>query len=122
VHRESVVAESAGDPARRPPLQERTFAQLRSKLGDGQLRELYGMTLDDVQMRLKRIAAAAERGDSAVVRQEAHTIKGSCGMVGAAELQELAAATEGGSAVDTSALANFDRACERLRRMLGERL
>jgi hypothetical protein len=43
-------------------------------------------------------------------------------MVGAFELQELAAATEGGSAVDTSCLADFAAACQRLQRMLDERL
>lgn len=106
----------------RSPLAEKTFGQLRSKLGDGQLHELYRMTLDDVEERLGKIAAAAAAGDTATVKREAHTIKGSCGMVGAVELQELAAATEGGSAVDTCALEKFDRACNRLRRMLKERL
>jgi hypothetical protein len=43
-------------------------------------------------------------------------------MMGALELQALAAATEGGSPIDTSALANFDSACKRLQRMLNERL
>lgn len=105
-----------------PPLSEKTFSLLRSKLGDGSLRELYEMTLDDVEERLRRIAAAAKAGDAATVKREAHTIKGSCGMVGAMELQELAAATEGGSAVDTSALEKFDRACKRLRGMLEETL
>lgn len=106
----------------RAPLAEKTFEQLRSKLGDKSVLELYKMTLDDVEERLKKIAAAAKAGDSGTVKREAHTIKGSCGMVGAVELQELAAATEGGSAVDTSALEKFDRACKRLRRMLEERL
>lgn len=106
----------------RAPLAEKTFGQLRSKLGDRSMLELYKMTLDDVEERLKKIAAAAKAGDSATVRREAHTIKGSCGMVGAVELQELAAATEGGSAVDTCVLEKFDRACQRLRRMLEQRL
>jgi len=105
-----------------PPLDERTFSQLRSKLPDDQLRQLYSMTLDDVRQRLERMAAAEQRGDKATVRSEAHSIKGGCGMVGAFELQQLAAATEGGSALDTSALADFSRACQRLQRMLDERL
>lgn len=106
----------------RPPLDDTIFEQLKSKLGGDTLRQLYDMTLDDVRARLRRIADAAERGDQATVRQEAHTIKGSCGMVGALELQALAAATEGGSPIDTSALENFDSACNRLERMLNERL
>jgi CheY-like chemotaxis protein len=113
---------SSPPPLTLPPLEERTFAQLRSKLTDDQLRQLYAMTLTDVQMRLEQMAAAAKSGDVAGVRHEAHAIKGGCGMVGAFELQELAAATEGGSAVDTSSLADFAAACQRLQRMLDERL
>jgi CheY-like chemotaxis protein len=103
-----------------PPLDGKTYGQLRSKLGADQLRQLYGMTLDDVRSRLGTMANAAIRGDQATIRREAHTIKGSCGMVGALELQALAAATEGGSTVDTSALAEFAAACQRVERMLEE--
>lgn len=106
----------------RRPLDEKIFGQLRSKIGLESLRQLYEMTLDDVRARVGRIATAARNGDQPTVRHEAHTIKGSCGMVGALELQALAAATEGGSPVDTSALADFDSACQRLQRMLNERL
>lgn len=104
-----------------PPLDDRTFSQLQSQLDEAQLRQLYEMTLADVRMRLERMAASAANGDNAAVRREAHAIKGGCGMVGAAELQDLAAATEGGSALDTSALADFAAACQRLQRMLDER-
>lgn len=107
---------------RPPPLNDTIFEQLKSKIGGDSLHQLYDMTIDDVRARVRRIADAAERGDQTTVRQEAHTIKGSCGMVGAQELQALAAATEGGSPVDTSALENFDSACNRLERMLNERL
>jgi len=105
-----------------PPLDDKIFEQLKSKIESGPLRQLYDMTLEDVRARLGRIAEAAQLGDQLIVRQEAHTIKGSCGMVGALELQALAAATEGGSPIDTSALADFDSACKRLQRMLSERL
>ncbi len=109
-------------PTRLPPLDDNIFEQLKTKVGSDLLRQMYEMTLDDVRARLERIADAAEHGDEPTVRHEAHTIKGSCGMMGALELQTLAAATEGGSPVDTSALANFDSACKRLQRMLNERL
>ena len=112
-------AEAEGRPA---PLDDTIFEQLRVKIGSDSLRQLYGMTVEDVRSRVQRIQDAAERGDEATVRREAHTIKGSCGMVGALELQVLAAATEGGSAVDTSALADFNSACNRLERMLNEKL
>jgi CheY-like chemotaxis protein/HPt (histidine-containing phosphotransfer) domain-containing protein len=109
-------------PSRLPPLDENIFGQLKSKVGSELLRQMYEMTLDDVRTRLGRIASAAQRGDEPAIRHEAHTIKGSCGMMGALELQALAAATEGGSPVDTSVLADFDSACNRLQRMLNERL
>jgi len=112
----------AKDLTHRPPLDDKIFEQLKSKVGMDVLRQMYEMTLEDVRARLGRIATAAEAGDKAVVRHEAHTIKGSCGMMGALELQAMAAATEGGSPVDTSALADFDSACQRLQRMLNERL
>jgi CheY-like chemotaxis protein len=117
----SAVEHNAGGNVS-PPLDDTIFEQLKSKIGSGSTRELYDMTIEDVRARLGRIGAAAERDDQATVRQEAHTIKGSCGMVGALELQALAAATEGGSPVDTSTLANFDSACNRLERILNERL
>jgi CheY-like chemotaxis protein/HPt (histidine-containing phosphotransfer) domain-containing protein len=113
---------STQENSSRRPLDDKIFEQLKAKIGGEPLRQLYDMTLEDVRARLDRIAEAAERGDYATVRQEAHTIKGSCGMVGALELQVLAAATEGGSPIDTSALADFDSACNRLERMLNERL
>ena len=116
------LASTGDEVARVPPLDDNIFEQLKSKVGSDLLRQMYEMTLDDVRARLQCIADAAERGDQPAVRHEAHTIKGSCGMLGALELQSLAAATEGGSPVDTSALADFDSACKRLQRMLSERL
>ena len=119
---ESERPSAGNDPARLPPLDDNIFEQLKLKVGSELLRQMYDMTVEDVRARLERIADAAERDDQPTIRQEAHTIKGSCGMLGALELQALAAATEGGSPVDTSALANFDSACKRLQRMLNERL
>jgi CheY-like chemotaxis protein/HPt (histidine-containing phosphotransfer) domain-containing protein len=110
------------NPVHLPPLDDKIFEQLKAKVGSDILRQMYDMTLEDVRERLERIADAAERGDQPAIRQEAHTIKGSCGMLGALELQAMAAATEGGSPIDTSALADFDSACNRLQRMLSERL
>jgi CheY-like chemotaxis protein len=115
-----VLAADAAD--RRPPLDETIFEQLRAKIDPDSLRQLYDMTVEDVRFRIQRIGDAAQRGDEATVRHEAHTMKGSCGMVGALELQALAAATEGGSPVDTCALADFNSACQRLERMLNEKL
>ncbi len=76
---------------------EKIFASLGATLPAGQLRELYALTLSDVRERLTKMEALLAAGDVDQVRREAHAIKGACGMVGAAELRELAAATEGGS-------------------------
>ncbi len=120
----SEIKEPATDriAARVPPLDDKIFEQLKSKVGSETLRQMYDMTLEDVVIRLDHIADAAARQDQVAIRHEAHTIKGSCGMMGALELQAMAAATEGGSPVDTSALADFNSACKRLQRMLSERL
>ena len=103
-------------------LDEAIFTRLAETLPNAQLRELYTLTLDDVQGRVTRMLDGAASGEIADVRREAHAIKGSCGMVGARELYSLAATTEGGTAADTMPLALFAPACERLKRMLDERL
>ena len=124
-HRTAVEPEDPStdsNPSGVPPLDDKIFEQLKSKVGSELLLQMYEMTLADARVRLARIAAAARSGDQPTIRQEAHTIKGSCGMMGALELQSMATATEGGSPVDTSALADFDSACNRLQRMLNKRL
>jgi HPt (histidine-containing phosphotransfer) domain-containing protein len=86
-----------------------------------QLRELYQLTIDDVQQRLERMAAALAQGNFAECRAEAHAIKGSCGMVGAAELNALAAQMEAAPEAGKPPLADFAAACTRLQRMLDQR-
>lgn len=106
------------DPGNKAVLDETVFSRLSASVPAAQLRELYAMTLTDVEARLKRMHAALDGGDLKKVREEAHAIKGSCGMVGASELYALAAATEGGTDAGSMHLAEFVPACERLRRML----
>lgn len=103
-------------------LDERIFTSLAMTLPTSQLRELYDLTLRDVRERLEKMQASRIAGDMDQVRREAHAIKGACGMVGAAELRELATKVEGGSAGSTPILADFPAACDRLRRMLDTRL
>jgi CheY-like chemotaxis protein len=105
-----------------PPLDEAIFARLASALPAAQLLELYRLTLEDVSQRVERMRAAVGARDGEGLRREAHAIKGGCGMVGAVELRELAAAAEGGSPECTPAPADFSRACLRLERMLNARL
>jgi CheY-like chemotaxis protein len=105
-----------------PALNETIFNALGKTLPLKQLLELYDLTLADVAKRHTRIEAAAAAGDLDTVQREAHAIKGSCGMVGASELQALAAATEGGTTLNTSAISQIPAACLRLRRMLDAKL
>ncbi len=104
------------------PLDETIFQALGKVIPLPQLGELYELTLADVAKRHERIVAAASAGDLSLVEREAHAIKGSCGMVGATELQALATRIETGITVDTSAIAEIPAACDRLRRMLGSKL
>ncbi|MGI4829261.1 MAG: Hpt domain-containing response regulator [Janthinobacterium lividum] len=98
------------------------FAALSKSFRAEQLRELYTLTLDDVLQRHQRMLQHAASGDLAAVQREAHSVKGSCGFVGARELQILASAVEGGTTLNTAALAYFPEAVERLRRMLNAKL
>ncbi|MDE1160551.1 MAG: response regulator [Acidobacteriaceae bacterium] len=102
-------------------LDEAVFARLLATLPADALRSVYRLTLDDVRERLVRMDVAVATGDRAALHREAHSIKGGCGMVGAAELYQLAATTEEGTASDTSAIAEFAAACQRLERILDEK-
>lgn len=104
------------------PLDENIFSALCRTFPLSQLGELYAMTLADIDKRLARMQDAANAGDLATTRREAHTIKGSSGFVGATELQKLAAIIEGGLTLNTSAMAEIPSACLRLRRMLDRKL
>ena len=103
-------------------LDESIFTSLARSFRPEQLRELYGLTLDDVAQRHARMVAHAAEDDLGAVQREAHAIKGACGMVGARELQHLAGAAEGGTTLNTSALAELPSACDRLRRILDAKL
>lgn len=103
-------------------LDDTIVSALSRTLQPGQLRELYLLTLTDVTRRFERIENSAAAGDLPAVHREAHAIKGSCGMVGARELQALATVLETGTTLNTSALRVFPAACDRLRRMLDEKL
>ena len=116
------AAEGAPDGRAAGVLNESVFVRLADTVPAPQLRELYMLTLDDVQARVEAMIAAARAGDVATVRREAHAIKGGCGMVGAAELYNLASTTEEGTDTDMMPLTDFGPACERLKRMLDERL
>jgi CheY-like chemotaxis protein len=118
----AIATRQAATAHREGVVDEKIFTSLGATLPAAQLRELYELTLRDVRERVIRMQASLAAGDVDQVRREAHAIKGACGMVGAAELRELAAAAEGGSAGSTPPLAEFPAACDRLERILDTRL
>ena len=105
-----------------PVLDDAILQSLAKAIPPPQLRKLYDMGIGDIEKRLARIHEAVALNDLSTVKREAHAIKGSCGMVGARELQALATAIEDGTTLDTSAIEQIPEACRRLRRMLDGKL
>jgi HPt (histidine-containing phosphotransfer) domain-containing protein len=86
-----------------------------------QLHQLYAMCLQDVENRLDRMRIAASHHNEEIFRREAHSIKGGAGMLGAVEIQSLAAKLETQSPIPANHLASLNEillAAERLRRIL----
>lgn len=115
---------SPGTPGREQPpiLDEAIFSAMAEKFQPDVLGEIYSMTLNDVAQRLQRIGEYAAAGDLDALRREAHAMKGGCAWVGARELAQMAAAAEVETTINTSAIADFPAACDRLRRLLDVKL
>jgi CheY-like chemotaxis protein len=107
----------AAVPAQDEVLNETTYAKLSAAMG-ASLPQFHAMILDDTLARIERMRAAVASRDEENFVREAHTIKGSCGMLGATELQVLAERVETGGLADSSLLHDFGPAVERLRRIL----
>jgi CheY-like chemotaxis protein/HPt (histidine-containing phosphotransfer) domain-containing protein len=104
-----------------PALDEGVYRKLAGAMRRERLEQLYALCLSDAEARITGMRRSASDGDDAAYRKEAHAIKGGCGMVGAAELQNLATSMEERGLTDTNyvaSLAEFMLACERLRRIL----
>jgi CheY-like chemotaxis protein/HPt (histidine-containing phosphotransfer) domain-containing protein len=116
-------------PGGLPVLNEEVYQRLAASMPAPQLRQLYAMCLNDVRARIASMRRLAEARDGAAFVREAHSIKGGCGMLGAAELHRMAAelesngleaaAAEGMQAVNS--LDELTNACDRLERILGSR-
>jgi CheY-like chemotaxis protein len=100
------------------PLDSKIFHSLTKMVSAAQLSQLFAMALADIAKRHERIEAAAAAGDLDSAQREAHAIKGSCGMIGAAEIQALAASIEEAPTLNTSAVAEIPAACLRLKHVL----
>jgi CheY-like chemotaxis protein len=77
-------------------LDERVYEKLKASMGREKLASLYALCLEDTRKRIEQMRSAAEQGNAAEWRRQAHTIKGSGGMLGASELQAFAALLETG--------------------------
>ena len=102
-------------------LDESIFQRLAASIPAAQLQQLYEFCLSDAQTRIARMRLAAANADDATFRKEAHTIKGGCAMVGALELQRLAAEAEHSGLTPANHVVSLDEmlnACDRLRRIL----
>lgn len=106
-----------------PILDESIYRKLTGSMRPPQLEQLYALCLTDIDARLTKMQLAASSRDDKTYRAEAHAIKGSCGMVGAVELQSLATSMEkrGLSDDHVASLKEILLAAKRLQRMLRAR-
>jgi CheY-like chemotaxis protein len=102
-------------------LDEGVYRKLVGSMRSEKLKQLYALCLSDSEARIAGMRRSATAGDDAGYKREAHAIRGSCSMVGAAELQTLATSMEERGLGDANHVASLDEfmlACERLRRIL----
>jgi len=104
-------------PAHNEILNETVYATFSAAIGAA-LPQFQTMILKDTLARIKRIRSAAASHDEEALVHEAHTIKGSCSMLGATELRALAEQVETGGLAGSSLINDFEPALERLRRIL----
>jgi len=116
-------------PGGLPVLNQEVYQRLAASMPAPQLREMYAMCLNDVRARIASMRRLAEARDDAAFVREAHSIKGGCGMLGAAELHRMAAELEANGLQAAAAqgmqtvnsLDELTNACDRLERILGSR-
>lgn len=113
-------------------LDEDIYARMCDLMPVAQLGQMYALCIDDARGRIARMVTLVAEGDDAEYRREAHAVKGGAGMIGASELYQLASAAEqhglspreptSGTSSVTAPLARLSLACDRLERILQERM
>jgi len=101
-------------------LDQTIYDRLAGSMRPESLDQLYALCLTGAQRREASLRKAASQGDEASFRREAHALKGGCSLVGAIELQMIAATLET-SGIPANYVATLDEillACDRLQRML----
>jgi HPt (histidine-containing phosphotransfer) domain-containing protein len=101
-------------------LNQAVYDKLAGSMRKLRLEQLYNLCLSDVEERITRMLETASNQNEPAYRRDAHAIKGGAGMLGAVELQMLAASIEenGIGANHVASLAGLRVACNRLRRIL----
>jgi CheY-like chemotaxis protein len=114
---EDVPSSEGVDSPASSPLNEEVYEKLASSMSQEQLTHLYQLCLDDCRRRIDAIRQAAGQNNMDACRKEAHTIKGSCGMVGATEIASLGELIESHGLVANpeDALNQMMLACGRLK-------
>ncbi len=78
-------------PAKSLPVMEETvLTQLRRSMPPRQLRELFTFAIADAEDRIERMAGFSRDGEHAAFVREAHSLKGSFGVIGARALRQVA--------------------------------
>jgi CheY-like chemotaxis protein len=101
-------------------LDQTVYDRLAGSMRPDTVDQLYALFLADAQRRKANLREAANQKDDPAFRSEAHALKGGCSLVGAVELQMIAASLETGG-IPANYVATLDEillACDRLQRML----
>jgi signal transduction histidine kinase/DNA-binding response OmpR family regulator len=93
---EKVPAARAGEQAKPAPadVDVDAIAELEDEIGTDGVQETVAVFLRETEDRIARLRALASLTDRAMIRGEAHTLKGAAGTLGLARLSELARALE----------------------------
>ena len=84
------IQNGAKKTAEMPALDGQVFAKLEKSMTAAALRQLLEVLLADTGQRIQTIERALDAGDTATVKREAHTLRGSAGMSGAMALNGVA--------------------------------
>ncbi len=109
------------------PLNDKVYAELAATMSAEQMAELYRFFIADTCHRVERMRVALGLQDEVAFRKQAHTLHGSCGMVGATEMRALVGRLEEpefgrGTRLELdSLLDDLSQACDRMRSMLEAR-
>jgi CheY-like chemotaxis protein len=108
-------------PTDLPAVNPKTLADFRSMMSESAVRAIYDAVTVDLERRFSALESAIRRHDSKEIRNIGHSIKGGCGMAGAAEAARIGELLErGGDDLEysQSLLPHFQGAVANLKRML----